>query len=406
MFRLTDDDLGALIRDITGRPRSLFADDMEASRTQLDQEIRSKSVLVIGGAGTIGSSFIKEMLPFEPAKLLVVDTNENGLAELTRDIRSSDLTVPDEFTTYPMDLGHPLTLRMIHNEGPFDVVANFAALKHVRSEKNVLTTAYLVDNNVTKAESLLTTLLRKPPKHFFCVSTDKAANPVNVMGATKRLMEDVAFGVGDEFKSTTARFANVAFSNGSLLDGFLHRLRKSQPLSMPGDVRRYFVSWEESGQLCLLACIAGESREIFTPKLDPDHDQHLFTEIARKLLERVGSKFVQCDSELEARKMARTMTEASGYPCHVFMSDTTGEKSEEIFSNADELTDDTRFDGIRVVKSIREYPSLDDVRQAIRELNAAFERDSCTKEQVIEILSDHLPTFQHMERNKYLDQRM
>jgi FlaA1/EpsC-like NDP-sugar epimerase len=305
-----------------------------------------------------------------------------------------------------MDLGHPLTLRMIDDEGPFDIVANFAALKHVRSEKNVITTAYLVDNNVTKAESLLTTLLRKPPSHFFCVSTDKAANPVNVMGATKRLMEDLAFGVGDDMKSTTARFANVAFSNGSLLDGFLHRLRKSQPLSMPGDVRRYFVSWEEAGQLCLLACIAGKSREIFTPKLDPERDQFLFTEIAQQLLERVGSNFVQCNSEEEARGKASTMDPSVEYPCHVFLSDTTGEKSEEIFTSDDETTDDMRFDGIRVVKSNRQYPSLDTVRKAIRELNHLFESDTCTKEQVIDVLSEHLPTFRHLERNKYLDQRM
>ena len=186
MHCLSYQEVAELTKEITGRPKSLFAADVEANRGELDAEIRGKNVLVIGGAGTIGSSYIKQLVRFEPARILVVDTNENGLAELVRDLRSSDLTVPSEFTTYPMDLGHPLTLRMIDSEGLFDIVANFAALKHVRSEKNVLTTAYLVDNNVTKAEALMTTLLKKRPNHFFCVSTDKAANPVNVMGASKK----------------------------------------------------------------------------------------------------------------------------------------------------------------------------------------------------------------------------
>lgn len=406
MYALTHCEIADLTRQITGRPDSLFASDLQASRDTLEQEIRGKSVLVIGGAGTIGSSYIKQMLPFEPARVLVVDTNENGLAELIRDVRSSSLKVPDELTTYPMDLGHPLTLRMINGEGPFDIVANFAALKHVRSEKNVLTTAYLIDNNVTKAEALLTTLLRKPPKHFFCVSTDKAANPVNVMGATKRLMEDLAFGVADQIKSTTARFANVAFSNGSLLDAFLYRLVKQQPLSMPGDVKRYFVSWEEAGQLCLLASIMGQSREIFTPKLDPSTDQHLFTSVAKQLLERVGYEFDQCDSEEAAKQKIAKAAETKAYPCHVFMSDTTGEKSEEIFSSDDEQTNDARFQGIRVVKSNQRYTTLDEVRVVIQALNQVFAKEDCTKEQVITALSQHLPSFLHQEKNKNLDQRM
>jgi FlaA1/EpsC-like NDP-sugar epimerase len=305
-----------------------------------------------------------------------------------------------------MDLGHPFTLRMIHDEGPFDIVANFAALKHVRSEKNVLTTAYLVDNNVTKAEALLTTLLKQPPRHFFCVSTDKAANPVNVMGATKRLMEDLAFGVADQISSTTARFANVAFSNGSLLDGFLHRLRKSQPLSMPGDIRRYFVSSEESGQLCLLACIAGNTGEIFTPKLSPAKDLFLFTDVAKQLIEKIGFEFDQCDSEEEAKRKAVSMHETRRYPCYVFDSDTTGEKAEEIFFSADEIRDEERFQGITVVKPCRAYPTLDEIRAVIRELNAVFNSDECTKERVIGVLADHLPTFQHLEKHKYLDERM
>lgn len=406
MFNLTDEEIAQLTGEITGRSQSLFANDVRANQELLQNEINDKSVLVIGGAGTIGSAYIKQILHFNPKRLLVVDTNENGLAELVRDVRSSNLPVPGDFVTYPMDLGHPLTIRMIAEEGPFDIVANFAALKHVRSEKNVLTTAYLVDNNVTKAERLLTVLLERPPKHFFCVSTDKAANPVNVMGATKRLMEDLAFGISDQIKSSTARFANVAFSNGSLLDAFLFRLRKGQPFSMPGDVRRYFVSWEEAGQLCLLASIAGNSREVFTPKLDPATDQHLFTDVAKKLLNRIGFEFDPCDTEQEARDKVALAAETRKYPCHVFATDTTGEKAEEVFSSDEETVDDARFEGIRVVRSNRRYATLDDVREVVRELDDLYHSDSCTKEDVIAVLSKHLPTFSHREKNKNLDSRM
>lgn len=406
MYDLTEKAIAELTRELTGRPESLFAADVEQSRDRLRDEIGGASALVIGGAGTIGSSYIKQLLPYAPKRLLVVDTNENGLAELVRDVRSSDLPVPSELTTYPMDLGHRLTIRMIEEEGPFDIVANFAALKHVRSEKNAITSAYLIDNNVTKAELLLSSLRKQPPRHFFCVSTDKAANPVNIMGATKRLMEDLAFSMSDDFKSTTARFANVAFSNGSLLDGFLHRLRKQQPLSMPGDVRRYFVSWEESGQLCLLASILGQSREIFTPKLNPSSDQYLFTEVAQRLLQRIGLEFEPCSSEEEAREKSKSIGSNSKYPCHVFASDTTGEKAEEVFSSSDETCDATRFQGIQVVKSNRRYASLEEVREVIAELDLIFDEDRATKEQVVETLSRHLPTFAHLEKHKYLDQRM
>ena len=406
MYDLSDKTIAELTREFTGRPTSLFAGDVARSAAQLREEIHDSAVLVIGGAGTIGSSYIKQLLPFEPKRLLVVDTNENGLAELVRDLRSSALPIPTEFTTYPMDLGHRLTLRMIDQEGPFGIVANFAALKHVRSEKNVATSAYLIDNNVTKAEQLITTLLRQPPRHFFCVSTDKAANPVNLMGATKRLMEDLAFAMSDTVKSTTARFANVAFSNGSLLDGFLHRLRKSQPLSMPADVKRYFVSWEEAGQLCLLASVLGHSQEIFTPKLDPSADQYSFTEVAKLLLQKLDLQFDPCSSEEEARKKIQEVDEGGPYPCHVFQTDTTGEKEEEVFSAADEDFDDERFEGIRVVKSNRQYATLDEVRAVIAELNQVLDQEACTKEQVIQTLTRHLPTFVHQERHKYLDQRM
>lgn len=253
---------------VTFRPESMFAKDIEANSQQLTAEIKGKSVCVIGGAGSIGSSFIKAVLRFEPAKVVVVDLNENGLAELVRDVRSTEgLYVPDEFRCYTLNFADPIFERIFKEEKGFDIVANFSAHKHVRSEKDRYSVQALIENNDIKAKKLMDLLTVYPPKHFFCVSTDKAANPVNIMGASKRIMEDLVMAYNKYFKVTTARFANVAFSNGSLPDGWIHRLQKKQPLAAPSDVKRYFVSPEESGQICMLACILGNGGEVFFPKL-------------------------------------------------------------------------------------------------------------------------------------------
>ena len=253
---------------ITGRQKSMFAADIEANRDKLRAEIEGKRVLVIGGAGTIGSSYIRAVLPFRPSKLVVVDISENGLAELTRDLRSTyGMYVPEEYRTYPLSFADPVFEKIFRAEQGFDIVANFSAHKHVRSEKDKYSVQALLENNVLKARKLLDLLSEYPPRHFFCVSTDKAANPVNIMGASKKIMEEMIMAYSSRFKISTARFANVAFSNGSLLAGFIDRLMKRQPLSSPNDVKRYFVSPEESGQICMLACILGQNREIFFPKL-------------------------------------------------------------------------------------------------------------------------------------------
>ena len=253
---------------ITGRQESMFAADIEANRDKLRAEIERKSVLVIGGAGTIGSSYIRAVLPFRPSKLVVVDISENGLTELTRDLRSTyGMYVPEEYRTYPLSFADPVFEKIFRAEQGFDIVANFSAHKHVRSEKDKYSVQALLENNVLKARKLLDLLSEYPPRHFFCVSTDKAANPVNIMGASKKIMEEMIMAYSSRFKISTARFANVAFSNGSLLAGFIDRLMKRQPLSSPNDVKRYFVSPEESGQICMLACILGQNREIFFPKL-------------------------------------------------------------------------------------------------------------------------------------------
>ncbi len=253
-----------ITQHITGRTESLFQADLDQFSTELDHRIKGKSVLVIGGAGTIGASFIKAMLRFQPARLFVVDTNENALTELVRDLRSSlEYRIPEVFLTYPIDFGDPVFEKILQREGPFEIVANFAAHKHVRSEKDLYAIEAMLRNNVFKAKHFLDLLTAHKPERFFCVSTDKAANPVSVMGASKKLMEQLILSYANEFPVATARFANVAFSNGSLLEGFLQRLKKRQPLSAPY-VERYFVSQEECGQLCLLACMRSANRAIYS----------------------------------------------------------------------------------------------------------------------------------------------
>ncbi len=292
---------------VTHRPFSMFESDIESNSAQLTQEIEGKSVCVIGGAGSIGSSFIKAVLRFRPGKLIVVDLNENGLAELTRDIRSTEgLYVPQEYRAYTLNFADPIFARVFREEKGFDIVANFSAHKHVRSEKDKYSVQALMENNVLKAKKLMDLLCEFPPSHFFCVSTDKAANPVNIMGASKRIMEDLVMAYNPYFKVTTARFANVAFSNGSLPDGWLHRLQKKQPLAAPSDVRRYFVSPEESGQICMLACILGRGGEVFFPKLGEDQ-MLTFSSICDDFVRSEGFAKKECASDEEAKHYAHEM---------------------------------------------------------------------------------------------------
>ena len=314
---------------VTERDESLFKSDLEAFDQTLRKATEGKKALVIGGAGTIGFSFIKALLHFNISALYVVDTNENGLTELVRDIRSrADLNVPADLITYPMNFADPVFEKMFRASGPFDIVANFAAHKHVRSEKDHYSIEAMIKNNVLKAKGLLDLLVEYPSEHFFCVSTDKAANPVNVMGASKKIMEDLIMAYSNKLHITTARFANVAFSNGSLPFGFLERLAKKQPFSSPLKIKRYFVSPEESGQICLLACLLGESGQIFFPKLDYNKNMKTFSAIAEDLLRELGFEADRCASEEEARQKALALTEDSNtYPVYFFESNTSGEKA-------------------------------------------------------------------------------
>ena len=390
---------------ITKRDVSMFQSDIDNFKTQLTSEIASKSVLVIGGAGTIGSSFIKALLKFKPAKLIVVDTNENGLTELTRDLRSEQgQYIPSTFLTYPMNFGDPVFEKMFLKHAPFDIVANFAAHKHVRSEKDQFSIEAMITNNVFKANSFLDLLLKHKPKHFFCVSTDKAANPVNVMGASKKLMEELILSYTDQIKITTARFANVAFSNGSLLAGYIDRIFKKQPISCPEDVKRFFVSPEESGQICLLACVLGTSGDIFFPKLE-SHTMINFKDITLNFFKTMGVKVIQCNSDEEARQGMETCLKDKTYPVYFFKSDTSGEKLYEEFYTKEDTLELDRFKSLGVIENTSK-PSKKNILECIASLKTLMDTPNYSKASIIAVMKEFISDFEHIETGKNLDQKM
>ncbi len=401
---------------VTFRPVSMFAADIEANKEALTKEIKDKKVCVIGGAGSIGSSFIKAVLRFEPKSVVVVDLNENGLAELVRDVRSTNgLYVPDEFRCYTLNFADPIFERIFREEKGFDIVANFSAHKHVRSEKDRYSVQALIENNDIKAKKLMDLLTAYPPKHFFCVSTDKAANPVNIMGASKRIMEDLVMAYNKYFKVTPARFANVAFSNGSLPDGWIHRLQKRQPLAAPSDVKRYFVSPEESGQICMLACILGKGGEVFFPKLGEDQ-MLTFSAICDDFVKANGFEKDPCTSDKEAILKASQLdltdsqpstlnSQLVKYPTIYFTSDTTGEKAYEEFYVPGEKIDMQRFKALGVVEQTKRH-EMDEVNSFFEKLETIFQKDDFTKAQVVAAIKEFIPNFEHEEKGKNLDQKM
>lgn len=391
---------------VTKRDKSLLYYDLIANDPTLRSRIEGRSVLVIGGAGSIGSSFIKALLRYEPARLYVIDSNENGLTELTRDLRSTaGLRIPKDYFTYPVHFNDPVFEKIWRREGPFEIVANFAAHKHVRSEKDHYAIEAMLENNVLRAKELLDMLLGAPPERFFCVSTDKAANPANVMGAGKKLMEDMLLAYAGRLPVTTARFANVAFSNGSLLDGFLLRLAKNQPLSAPKDIRRYFVSPAEAGELCLLACMLGEPGNIFFPKLE-ESELTTFTDIATALLHQLGYKIDYCTSEQDAREKAeRYLPDAGYYPVWFFESDTSGEKPfEEFYTPGEPLLLD-RFQALGVIPARAPY-TLTEIEAHLSRLRLLFRQPDTDKAAIVRLLQEIVPTFQHLETGLNLDRKM
>jgi len=392
---------------VTKRTKSLLAEDLSKYNTELNNRINGKKVLVIGGAGTIGSSYIKAILKFNISKLVVVDINENGLTELVRDLRSStEYNIPDEFITYPVNFGDRVFEKIFKHHGPFEIVANFAAHKHVRSEKDIYSIEAMIENNVLRARKLLDLLLLFPPEHFFCVSTDKAANPVNIMGASKKLMEELIMAYSDRLPIKTARFANVAFSNGSLPIGFLERLSKQQPWSCPLGIKRFFVSPQESGELCLMASIMGKSGDIFFPKLDENRDMIPFDQIVLDLLEALGLKPDICQTEDEARQRAKgRVGDGATYPVYFFGSDTSGEKSFEEFFTVKEILDNDSFINLGVVKNSKKR-SIAEIDTIFEKLHTLFESKNVTKAAIVDILKVYLPNFEHIEKGKGLDSQM
>ena len=391
---------------VTHRPMSMFAADIEANRDLLSEAIQGKRACVIGGAGSIGSSFIKALLRFAPSQLIVVDLNENGLAELTRDLRSSyGLEMPADYRTYTLDFASPIFERIFREEKGFDIVANFSAHKHVRSERDKYSVQALIENNDIKAKQLMNLMMEYRPEHFFCVSTDKAANPVNIMGASKRILEDLIMAYSAYYPVTTARFANVAFSNGSLPDGWMHRLQKKQPLVAPYDVKRYFVSPEESGQICLLACVLGKSGEVFFPKLG-EEQMLTFSAICDAFVDANGLSKQELHSDDEAKRIAHEMADdETNYPVIYTASNTTGEKAYEEFYIPGERVNMERFMSLGVVEQT-ERRSMDEVVNFFDELQQIFASPVFTKAEVVSAIKAFLPNFEHEEKGKNLDQKM
>jgi len=391
---------------VTKRKESLLKKDLEANQEILKERIDDKSILVIGGAGTIGSSFIKAILHFHPKRLFVIDISENGLTELIRDLRSSLIyNIPNDFKTYPVNFGDKIFEKILAKEGPFEIVANFAAHKHVRSEKDQYSIEAMIENNVLKAKKLLDLLAKHPPEHFFCVSTDKAANPVSVMGASKKLMEEVIMAYSEKIPIVTARFANVAFSNGSLLYGFHERLMKQQPLAVPTDIKRYFVSPEESGQLCMFACMLGKSGEIFFPKME-ETEMKTFSEITYDFFREYGLEVDDCSSEKEAREKAQLLNETSkSYPVFFFKTDTSGEKSyEEFYTSRDQINLE-RFIELGVIENAPKKP-ITEIEKRFNDLHELFGKNNISKKTIIDWMSNVLEGFHHIETGKNLDQKM
>lgn len=398
-------DTNRFILDFLKRTESLFSADLANNADVLSQNISGKNMLVIGGAGTIGSSFIKAALKFRPAKLVVVDINENGLTELVRDLRSTQgQFVPEGFYTYPLSFDNPAFIKLFKAHGPFHIVANFAAHKHVRSEKDIYSIEALLENNLIKAKGLLDLLVQNKPEHFFCVSTDKAANPVNIMGASKKMMEELILSYAKHFKISTARFANVAFSNGSLLEGFLKRVEKEQPLSCPADVTRFFVSPQESGEICLLACILGNTAEIFFPKLDMEKDLVNFADIFPPFLEMLGYQPFICHSEKEARENMHLLYEKK-YPVYVFKTDTSGEKLYEEFYTETEQYSLDRYHALGVIAKQAVYTTTES-GEIIDELKVLLGKADTSKPEIVTWLKKYIPEFEHIETGLSLDKKM
>ncbi|EGQ8030904.1 NAD-dependent epimerase/dehydratase family protein [Vibrio parahaemolyticus] len=393
------------ILSLIGRTDALFTQDIAHHEAELFRIVSESRFLVLGGAGSIGQAVTKEIFKRNPKKLHVVDISENNMVELVRDIRSSFGYIDGDFQTFALDIGSLEYDAFIKADGKFDYVLNLSALKHVRSEKDPYTLMRMIDVNVFNTDKTIQQSIDAGAKKYFCVSTDKAANPVNMMGASKRIMEMFLMRKSEQIAISTARFANVAFSDGSLLHGFNQRIQKRQPIVAPNDIKRYFVTPQESGELCLMSCIFGENRDIFFPKLSEALHLISFADIAVKYLEQLGYEPHLCDSEEEARQLAHTLPEQGKWPCLFTASDTTGEKDfEEFFTDKEEL-DMSRFENLGIIKNepLYEQELLTLFENSISEMKG---EQAWSKEAIVKLFFTMIPDFGHKETGKYLDSKM
>jgi FlaA1/EpsC-like NDP-sugar epimerase len=393
------------VLSLIGRDAPLFNEDLSQYSSELSKLVADSRFLVIGGAGSIGQAVVKEIFRRDPAALDVVDISENNLVELVRDLRSSLGYIRGDFRTFALDAGSIPFDALMRESGGYEYVLNLSALKHVRSEKDPYSLMRMVEVNVENTLRTVQWARVKGAGKYFCVSTDKAAAPVNMMGASKRIMELFLMRESEATPISTARFANVAFSDGSLLHGFNQRMQKRQPLSAPSDVRRYFLTDRESGELCLMSCLLGENRNIFFPKLSERLHLTTFSEIAERYLARLGYEAVPCASEEEARSSVEELAARGKWPCYFFTSDTTGEKDFEEFFTENEDLDLESFESIGIIRNQAVY---DQARLSyfLEEIERLRSQGSWEKDDLVRLFYEMLPDFAHKETGRYLDWRM
>lgn len=393
------------ILKLIGRDTEIFAQDISTKEKVLSEIVRNSSFLVIGGAGSIGQAVTKEIFKRNPVKLHVVDISENNMVELVRDLRSSFGYIDGDFQTFILDIGSIEYDAFIESDGSYDYVLNLSALKHVRSEKDPFTLMRMIDVNIFNTEKTVLQAIQKGSKKYFCVSTDKAANPVNMMGASKRIMEMYLMSLSHKIAISTARFANVAFSDGSLLHGFNQRIQKRQPIVAPRDIKRYFITPKESGELCLMSCIFGENRDVFFPKLNEDLHLITFADIAVKYLAELGYEPHLCADEDDAREMIKTLPENGKWPCLFTDSDTTGEKDFEEFFTETEVLDMNRFQNFGIIKNDGNI-SNEKIALFTSSIHALKHNRIWNKQQIVDLFFKIIPDFGHKETGKYLDSKM
>ena len=390
---------------LIGRKKALFEKDINSNQKKLEEVVSNSCFLVIGGAGSIGQSVTREIFKRNPLKLHIVDISENNMVELVRDIRSTMGYIDGEFRTFAIDCGSTQYRALMNSSSGYDYVLNLSALKHVRSEKDPFTLMRLIEVNILNTIKTIQLAKELGAKKYFCVSTDKAANPVNMMGASKRIMEMFLMRESESINISTARFANVAFSDGSLLHGFNQRINKQQPIAAPSDVKRYFVTPQESGELCLMSCLLGENRDIFFPKLSEELHLTTFSDIAQRYIKNLGYEPHLCKSEEEARSQSKDLISRKKWPCFFFKSDTSGEKDFEEFFTENEKLDLNRFKNLGIIKNNAIYDSvlLESFLENIKDLS---EKTTWNKKSIVDLFHQIIPDFDHKETGKYLDERM